>query len=116
MTQYASTDRGDAVVKFPDTPLAELQAGDYVLGLRNCEEPDAPRTVYLVTAGLGKHRVPTEDPSRLERFLIGAGLDVLVSGSRVEGVLVDNERGYAGLFALESTPVLDVVDASSLRN
>ncbi len=89
-------------------PLADLVLGDTVLGVIDPENPNTPRTTHVVIATLGQHHVPSEDPSRVESFLIGVGLQRLVAGARVEGILVDGTYG-PGLFALESTPVLDRV-------
>lgn len=89
-------------------PLEQLKTGDTVLGIINLNDLGEPRTTHVVVATLGKHYVPTEDPTILERFLTKAGLERLVAGERVEGVLVEGEHG-PGLFALESTPVLDRV-------
>jgi hypothetical protein len=89
-------------------PLQQLEVGDTVLGIVDPDQPDEPRTTHVVTVTLGQHYVPTEDPTILERFLTKAGLERLVAGGRVEGILVNGTHG-PGLFALDSTPVLDRV-------
>lgn len=89
-------------------PLQQLEAGDTVLGIVDPDRPDQPRTTHVVLATLDRHYVPTEDPTILERFLTKAGLERLVAGERVEGILVNGTHG-PGLFALDSTPVLDRV-------
>ena len=90
-------------------PLEQLAVGDVVLGLADADAPDEPRTVHAVTAALGRHHVPTEDPTRMESFLISIGLERLVAAGPVEGILVDSGVGDPGLFALEITSVLDRV-------
>lgn len=91
-----------------DIPLEQLKCGDTVLGSVNPNDPGEPRTTHLVTATLGKYHVPTEQPTAFERLLAKTGLERLVAGERVEGILVAGEHN-PGLFALETTPVLDRV-------
>lgn len=92
----------------PDVPVADLQVGDTVLGIPDPAHPDAPRTTHVVTVALGQHHVPTEDPAWLERLLIGGPFERLIAGARVDGILVNGTYG-PGLFATETTPVLDRV-------
>lgn len=107
MTQhYALTDDGQVAVE--PTLLAELSVGDTVLGLPDPQNPDAPRTSYVVAQPLGMHHVPTEDPTFAEKFLIGVGLERAVAGAKVEGVLLDGPAGPA-MFVLEYTQVVDRV-------
>jgi hypothetical protein len=89
-----------------EIPLAALEVGDTVL---TPVKPDAPRTTHKVIATLGQHHVPTEDPTRLESFLIRIGAERLISGPKVESVLVEGADGDLGLFLLSFTPVLDRV-------
>lgn len=90
----------------PGVPLGQLSLGDVVLGLPDPDDPSGPRTTHAVTAVLGQHYVPSEDPAQFERFLIKARLERLIAGPKVEGVLVNGVHG-PGLFALMTTPVLD---------
>lgn len=90
-------------------PLSRLDIGDTVLGIADPNDPGNPRTVYLVTATLGRHHVPTEDPSILERLVAGVRLQRLLAGEPKEGILVIDEHGNPALFALQDTPVLDRV-------
>lgn len=94
-------------------PLEQLRVGDTVLGLPNPDDPAAPRYKHVVTATFGKHHVPTEDPTVVEKFLRFVGLERVYAGDKVEGVLVavsadDPEDGLA-LFDVEVAPVLDRV-------
>jgi hypothetical protein len=107
MTQTVLTYDGDVTVE-TGIPLEQLQLGDTVLGRPDPDDPSAPRTTHVVTATFGKHHVPCEDPSRLEQFLIKAGLQWTIAGGRMEGVLTEGKYG-PGLFALDPTPVLDRV-------
>jgi hypothetical protein len=107
MTNYAPTIDGSVEIE-PGVPLAGLRLGDIVLGLQDPDDLDAPRSTHVVTAVFGKHFVPTEDPTRFERFLVAARLERIVAGPRVEGVLTEGRVG-PGLFAFDTTPVLDRV-------
>lgn len=100
----ALTIRGTAALE-TDVPLADLNAGDLVLGLPTDDLPF--RTLHRVTEPLGRHKVPFEDqPTWLERaFLAGPRVD----GILVEGVRDDGQPGTPALFALDTTPVLDRV-------
>lgn len=106
----APTIRGTAVLD-QDCPLADLEVGDLVLGLPTDDLP--VRTLHRVTAALGQHRVPFEEPpSWVERtFLAGSKVD----GILVEGIHDDGAPGTPALFALETTPVLDRVMAWDAR-
>jgi len=66
-------------------PLEDLKVGDTVLGVVYPFAPEEPRTSHKVTATLGMHYVPTEDPTILERILTKAGLE-RVFGSFVPAV------------------------------
>jgi hypothetical protein len=92
-----------------EIPLADLDVGDTVLTPVKPDAPDAPRTTHKVIATLGYHHVPTEHPTRLESFLIRIGAERLISGPKVESVLVEGADGDLGLFLLSFTPVLDRV-------
>lgn len=92
----------------PQVPLEHLEVGDRVLGQIDPADPEAPRTVYMVTAALGHHHVPAEDPGLLERILTAVGAERLVAGAKLEGVLLAGEHGLA-MFALESDPAVDRV-------
>lgn len=92
----------------PDIPLDQLFTGDLVLGLPDPENPGRPRTVHTVLATFGRYRVPSEEPTFIERLLIRVGAESVVAGRRIEGILVDGMAG-PGLFALETTPALDRV-------
>lgn len=107
MTNSALTPDGTVTFE-PGIQLADLQIGDTVLGLQDPEDPGAPRTTHVVTATFGKHFVPSEDPTGFERFLIAARLERIVAGPRVEGILTEGTCG-PGLFAFDTTPVLDRV-------
>lgn len=89
-------------------PLEQLEVGDTVLGLPDPEYPAQPRNAYRVTATLGQHHVPTEDPTALERLLTKLGAERLVAGAKVEGVLVQGAHSPA-MFAIEDTPRVDRV-------
>lgn len=89
-------------------PLAELKIGDRVLGTPDVFEPNAPRTVYTVTATLGQHYIPTEDLTLFERLLTRLGAQRVFAGAKLEGVLVQGAHSPA-LFALSDTPQLDRV-------
>jgi hypothetical protein len=94
-------------------PLQELRVGNIVLGLQNPDDPEEPRCEHVVTAAFGKHFVPTEDPTTVEKFLRFVGLEKVYAGDKREGILVgaslgDPEDG-AALFDVEATPVLDRV-------
>jgi hypothetical protein len=93
-----------------EVPLGDLRAGETVLGVADPDDPNAPRTTHVVTETLGEHHVPTEDPTWIDRILIGGRFERLVAGGRVSGVLVNGTYG-PGLFALDTTPVLDRVAA-----
>lgn len=87
-------------------PLEELNIGDRVLGTPSAVEPNAARTVYTITATLGQHHIPTEDPTLIERLLVRLGAERVFAGAKVEGVLVQGAHN-PGLFALGDTPRLD---------
>lgn len=97
----------------PNVALDALRVGDEVLGLPDPVDQDRPRTLHRVTKTLGEHHVPAEDPGFLDRLLAGGRFERLVAGERVEGVLVEGQLvdgGVSpGLFALDTTPVLDRV-------
>jgi hypothetical protein len=107
MTQQALTYDGTVTIE-PGVPLEELQPGDTVLGLQDPDDPTAPRTTHVVTAPLGKHFVPTEEPTRVEEFLARIGLERVFAGPPIEGILAEGTYG-PGLFALDTTPELDRV-------
>lgn len=109
MTEHATALTFDGEVTIErDIPLGRLQVGDTVLGRQDLEDSAAPRTTHVVTAELGGHYVPCEEPGRLERFLVNIGLEAVIAGGRIEGILVDGTYG-PGLFALEDGPTLDRV-------
>jgi hypothetical protein len=106
MTQQALTYNGRVTIE-AGIPLGELKLGDTVLGWPDPDDPAGPRTTHVVIATLGKHYVPMEDSTWPERLLMRLGLERVIVGSRVEGILVDGAGGSPGLFALETNPTLD---------
>ncbi len=95
-------------------PLQELEVGDTVLGLQSPDDPGAPRCTHVVTHAFGKHYVPTEDPTVVEKFLRFVGLERVYAGDKRDGILVGGcdeapDDDGAALFDVEATPVLDRV-------
>jgi hypothetical protein len=101
----ALTDSGRVDVE-TDVPLDRLVLGDIVLGLADPDDPTLPRSTFKVTKTLGKHHVPLEDPTLLERIITKTGLVWLLAGEREEGILVEGLSGPA-MFTLDHTPTLD---------
>lgn len=103
----ALTFKGPVIVETA-IPLEQLKLGDTVLGSPDGNDPGEPRTTHVITAVLGKYHVPTEDPTLIERGLIAVGLERVVAGERVDGILVQGAYG-PGMFTLDTTPTLDRV-------